>query len=318
MRYDGTAAINGATQWQAGEWEDLTYHWDIYHPILGWTNLPGYKSTDDIPFEVTINSQGLRGTREYAKESPDGIQRILVFGDSMVFGEEVDDHETVPAILETKMTGVEVLNLGVHGYGLGQVALRLEEEGFALEPDLVVVIYLTYGFLRDRLPNFFHSKPTFQLEEGALRIANVPVPEFSREPWVVRHSYALAWMWGWSNQRKPITSRRLVDQLAVASAIFDRIQASCSDRGVPLTVVHITAWHTLSRVDTDAVERERIAVIRRMLRKRDVDFLDLFPVLHEQHLQFGSELVAPHGHWNARGNQRVAEALRDWLEGAAD
>lgn len=64
MRYDGTAAINGVTQWQTAEWENLTYHWDIYHPILGWTNLPGYKSTDDIPFEVTINSQGLRGTRE--------------------------------------------------------------------------------------------------------------------------------------------------------------------------------------------------------------------------------------------------------------
>ena len=308
-RYDGTAAINGVTQWQTAEWGDLTYHWDIYHPLLGWTNLPGYKSTDDIPFEVTINSQGLRGAREYAKEPPDGIRRILVFGDSTVFGEEVDDHESVPAILETKMTGVEVLNLGVHGYGVGQAALRLEEEGFALEPDLVVVVYLTYGFLRDRLLNFFHAKPTFQLEEGALRIANVPVPEFSREPWIVRHSYAVAWMWGRSIQRKPITSRSLRDQLALTSAILDRIQASCSDRGVALTLVHITAWHTLERVDTDAVERRRIPLIRRMLRERDVDFLDLFPFLHEQYLQFGSELVAPHGHWNARGNRLIADQI---------
>ncbi len=308
-RYDETAAIRGVTQWQTAEWENMIYRWDIYHPIRGWTNLPGYKSTDDVPFKVTINSQGLRGTREYAKQPPNGIQRVLVLGDSTVFGEEVDDDETVPAILETKMTGVEVLNLGVHGYGMGQVALRLEEEGLALEPDLVVVIYLDYDFLRDPLPDFFHAKPTFQLEEGALRIANVPVPEFSREPWVVRHSYAVAWIWGWSNRLKPISSRRLADQLAVTSAILDRMQASCSERGVPLTLVHITAWHTLSRFDADAVERWRLARIRTMLRTRDVDFLDLFPFLREQYLQFGSELVASHGHWNALGNRLIADQI---------
>jgi hypothetical protein len=308
-RYDGTAAIKGVTQWQTAGWEDLTYHWDIYHPVLGWTNLPGYKSTGDVPFEVTINSQGLRGTREYAEQPPDGIQRILVFGDSTIFGEEVDDHESVPAILETRMTGVEVLNFGVHGYGMGQVALRLEEEGFALEPDLVVVVYLDYDFLRDRLPNFFHAKPTFQLEDGALRVANVPVPEFSREPWVVRHSYAVAWLWGLNNRLKPISSKRLADQLAVTSAILDRIQTNCSERGVPLTLVHITAWHTLLQFDADAVERWRLAQIRGMLQNRDVDFLDLFPYLREQYLQFGSELVASQGHWNARGNRLIADQI---------
>jgi hypothetical protein len=308
-RYEGTAAINGVTQWQAAEWGDLTYHWDIYHPVLGWTNLPGYEGTDDIPFEVTINSQGLRGTKEYAKQPPDGIQRILVFGDSTVFGEEVDDVETIPAYLETRMTAVEVLNLGVHGYGVGQTALHIERDGFAFEPDRVVVVYLSYGFLRDRLPNFFHAKPTFELQEGALLIANVPVPEFSREPWLVRHSYSAAWMWGWNNRRKPMLSRRLSDQLAVTSAILDRIQENCDQRGVPLTLVHISAWHTLSQIDTDAVERERLALIRKTLRERDVDFLDLFPFLHEQYKQFGSELVATHGHWNARGNQLIADRI---------
>ena len=40
----------------------------------------------------------------------------------------MDDDETIPFFLERSLQGAEVLNFGVHGFGLGQMMLRLERE----------------------------------------------------------------------------------------------------------------------------------------------------------------------------------------------
>jgi hypothetical protein len=313
MRYDDTSAITGIAAWKTASWKDLTYHWDVYHPTLGWTNLPNYRSTDDAPFEITINSQGLRGEREYPSRAPQGLKRVLVFGDSSVFGEEVDDDESLPAALERAMKNVEVLNFGVHGYGMGQVALRLEDEGFALNPDHVVVVYLTYDFVRDPSPDFVHPKPVFQLEEGALRISNLPVPEYSRQPWLVRSSFAAAWIWGQSKRLKPMTTRGMGEELAVTAAILDRVLEMCNERGVPVTLVHISDAPTLSALHTQPGERGRIALIRKMLRARDIPLLDLFDYLDNLYMGRGRELVAPLGHWAAEGNELIAKKIAVYL-----
>ena len=52
---------------------------------------------------------------EVPEPKPDGVMRVLVFGDSLTFGDEVTDDETYVAHLQTMLPGTEVLNLGVHG-----------------------------------------------------------------------------------------------------------------------------------------------------------------------------------------------------------
>ena len=307
------AAITGVAVWKTAAWQDLTYHWDVYHPTLGWTNLPNYRSNDDVPFEITINSQGLRAKREYPRRAPPGLKRILVFGDSSVFGEEVDDHESLPAALERAMEDVEVLNFGVHGYGMGQAALRLEEEGFALNPDHVVVVYLTYDFVRDPSPDFLHSKPVFQLDDGSLRITNVPVPEYSRRPWVVRHSYAAAWVWGRSKRLKPTTALGMAEGLAVTSAILDRVIEKCGEREIPVTLVHIADAPTISALHVQSGERQRIESIREMLRERDAPLLDLFEYLDDLFIRRAREVTAPNGHWAGEGNELIAKKIAAFL-----
>ena len=100
IRFDAPESLSGITEWQNAQWGSLTYNWDTYHPRLGWTNLPGYRSGPRIPFEVTINSKGLRALREYTPGPSPGRKRILIFGDSSVFGEEVDDDQTLSVHLE--------------------------------------------------------------------------------------------------------------------------------------------------------------------------------------------------------------------------
>jgi hypothetical protein len=307
FRHDSTAAITGVTGWQLYASEDLVYAWDTYHPLLGWTNAPGYRSDERVPYSVTINGQGLRASREYAALPPPAQRRIAFFGDSMVFGEEVDDDQTVPFHLERALAQSEILNFGVHGYGLGQMALRLEEEGFAFEPDHVVIGYLTYDLLRDPLTQYVHAKPAFRVENGRLVVDNVPVPRDSGLAFWARHSFAGAWLW---QRIERLRQRDSLDEaLEVAAALLARIRAACVERDVPVTLVHLIDGYTLERMERSTDERLQVDRIRRKLAEAGIDFLDLADFLEDRHAEIGPSLLAPRGHWTGEGNRLIAEQI---------
>ena len=100
-----------------------------FDPVLGWTNRPGSASPDGA---LHFNALGLRGTREYAPETPAGVLRVVACGESFTLGDEVADGETWTARLEELLPGLEVLNLGVGGYGTDQALLRLRAMAGAL------------------------------------------------------------------------------------------------------------------------------------------------------------------------------------------
>ena len=58
----------------------------------------------------------------------EGITRLMVMGDSFVFGSEVDDADCWPSILELSNKNKEVLNAGVAGYGLDQAFCFLKKQ----------------------------------------------------------------------------------------------------------------------------------------------------------------------------------------------
>lgn len=316
--HDDVAEITGVTEWRAGRWEGLTYHWDRYHPRLGWTNEPGYTSDDRVPFRVTINAQGLRGTREHDPAAAEGTTRVLLLGDSCAFGEEVHDEQTVARYLERRTFGLEVLNFGVHGYGLGQMVLRLEEEGLRFAPDHVVVLLLVPGDLdRDVRAEYVHPKPVFGVDAaGKLTITNVPVPEASRQPWWQRHSYVAAYLFA-----RPVDTAaidRIGDLLEVTHALLDRLEHTCREHGIRLTVAPIVTAGPLDRMKEDGGEtRELLDLIRTSLRRREgLDVLDLVPTLERAYAEHGALLVAPHRHWTGPGNCILADALAAHLEEA--
>lgn len=90
-------------------------------------------------------SYGFRG-REYPAAKPDGVFRVLVLGDSMVFGSGVRPDETIPAhmerILNQKqgMAVYHVLNFGRVGYSVMDLLPLYDQTARLFSPDLVVLI----------------------------------------------------------------------------------------------------------------------------------------------------------------------------------
>lgn len=308
VRYEKVERITGVAQWSRSSWKTLTYYWDKYHPTFGWTNVPNYESDERVPFELTINSQGLRSDRDYALSPSGEITRIAVFGDSCVFGEEVDDNQTLTYYLESHLQDVQCLNFGVHGYGLGQMSLRLEKKGFSFYPDhVVIVLLLPYDVLRTPTSQFLHNKPTFRLDEGKLVLFNVPVPEASRQPWLLRKSFVAAWMFGRPAETcEPQTNSEVVE---ISQKILKRIHKKCESRGIALTVVNMIVADTLKQAESNPRVLHSVDYMRQAFAAMEIDMLDLTYMLKNVFKRHGKKMVAPLGHWTGKGNCLIAESI---------
>lgn len=114
-------------------------------PVRGWILLPGrtaFQRTRDYGVAVTINDKGLRDRPHEYMPSP-GVFRIVVLGDSFMEAYQVTLEESLPYLLQERLAvrGVEVVNLGVGGYGTIQAYLALREEGLRYQPDLVILAF---------------------------------------------------------------------------------------------------------------------------------------------------------------------------------
>lgn len=117
----------------------------IPHPILGWVLKPGVSYHNrmlEATVRVTYNSKGWRDV-EHAMDAPHGAFRALVLGDSFMEAYSVELNEALHKRLEEfarqRGADLEVINLGVGGYGTLQEYLAFQELGPLYQPQLVLL-----------------------------------------------------------------------------------------------------------------------------------------------------------------------------------
>lgn len=114
------------------------------HPTRGWANRPGARGVHqelDFRVDVTVSPKATRGKDFDAQ--PDGRrQRIMLVGDSALFGSGVSDQDCLAAQLQAVLgPGVEIINLSALAYSTVQELLWLRETGLGWKPDLVVLAF---------------------------------------------------------------------------------------------------------------------------------------------------------------------------------
>lgn len=91
-----------------------------------------------------INSHGFRD-RERTYDTPAGMRRVLLLGDSMTEAMQVPLADTFATLVESELRGrglpVEVLNAGVAGYGPDNTLLFFRAEGVRYGADVVVLMF---------------------------------------------------------------------------------------------------------------------------------------------------------------------------------
>ena len=143
---------------------------------LGWApleNITGVHQLSGLSVQVHQNQYGLRGPDDMQLNKSPGKKRILVFGDSYVwgFGASQTDIFSAP---EVHGTNEEIVNFGVSGYGTDQEYLLYQLRGTNIPADEVVVALTPYNDIANNLASeqYSYLKPYFTLENGQLILHN--------------------------------------------------------------------------------------------------------------------------------------------------
>lgn len=118
-------------------------------------NRPGFRG-NYAGVLVSINSMGHRG-HDFPQSKATNEFRVLLLGDSVTFGQAVEQHQTFSSHLETLLNAkrttsyYRVINAGVPGFNTADESNYLRASGDALDPDFVIVTYVH----NDTVPSAF-------------------------------------------------------------------------------------------------------------------------------------------------------------------
>ncbi len=108
-------------------------------PTFGWVHIPDSRGRHRKPLaydvNYTIDALGHRVT-----DGDYNLPKVLILGDSLTFGQGVEDSEAYPAILQGRLPDYKVVNGGVSAWGTTQSLLQLEQQ-FQENDDIQLVIY---------------------------------------------------------------------------------------------------------------------------------------------------------------------------------
>lgn len=286
-----------------------------YDSIVGWKLIPNTRRMyrdEAQPYQIEISSQGLRDV-EHSRSKPTGVFRIVVMGDSFVFGAGgVEPQDRFSDLLGRSARDLEVINMGVPGYSTDQEFLTLKDKGLAYHPDLVLLCL----FVNDFDENFAIWNASIGRPKGYFsRRGNELVfhaPEVSALHRLTERSYALALSeraWAKLDPRsrtqrsKPVMGRG--EEIETFKLLLRKTRDMCRAAGAEFVAVYIPFQQQSRR---DAI-REVLDELVRTDRLRTLDLTDYLKRADAKSPAYFRNDV----HLNERGNEAVSVALKDYL-----
>lgn len=187
---DRVAALYG--EWRKDcRWRRLCFQHD---DDLGWRFIPEQHAR--LPhhggfYVHRTNGAGLRSDKDYPDEKASGRTRIVVLGDSYTAGDGVSNGKRFSDLIEQRHPHMDTINLGLPGAGPDQQLLLMEQMGLKYRPDLLVWCVTCENIRRLGCRSWpalewstgrmcYRAKPYMTLEDGELRVHNVPTPRGMR------------------------------------------------------------------------------------------------------------------------------------------
>lgn len=309
--------------------------WTEHHPSLGWYHQKNKTAFLPLPngqkAEIHTNSIGLRGTREYTLQKPDGIRRIAVLGDSFAFGWGVQDHESFSARIEAQDPSLEVLNFGVPGYGVDQILVAFRTLARGYHPENVLITLFAEDFWRATraFADTGHAKPYFRLDSsGKLQLQNVPVPppltlRTNQFPDLIEYSpieKMLVKTRTYKLLRRGMLrlgkNLRLLDadseeEWLLGRVILKQLIEEVQKSGAQVFIVLLPPDRWIRSDSKEALYKSLLG----FAKKEGVPLLDLTPEFRQaaEHSSLTDYYIEGDWHWTAKGHALAADAIVHFL-----
>lgn len=264
---------------------------------------------------VRTNSAGMRGVREYTLDPQPGVHRVLMLGDSFVFGFGVEDDEVVSAVLEDRLNAAsapgqrfEVINLAVSGFGQAEELVTLRARGLRYRPQTVVLFYFDNDIGNNAVARLFEPIG----EEGVRPTGNVYLPGVKTQEWL----YAIApvrWLFEHSQAWNLIRNR--LSSLVQASLLRQEGLREFDDLDPESVALTRALLRELVKEAAAAGARSIVVIIPHRKNRSNFPMTAQEVAAMGAQLMDGREFLTPQdfyrrdGHWRAAGHRKVAERL---------
>jgi len=256
----------------------------------------GWVSNRSMP---GVNAQGFRDPRDLVEPLDDGSQmvRVMMLGDSFVWGVGVGPDATIPRLLEGELgEDYQVFSLAVPGWGVDQMYLAYRRYARVLDPRQVIVVFIDDDV--DRVLEAWRpweglAKPCLVVRDDRL------LPRVS-SGWWERNANKLLW-------RSALLGNLLrqvflsSDAVPVVRHAFAAMAAEAADHGRSLTLVRIPLRDGRKR-------RPSILAVDRFAGSQDVKTLEAVDWM-EATATWKDRLYLEDGHLSPEGNRLIAQRL---------
>jgi len=253
-----------------------------------------YPENSPHAYAVVSNSDGFRGHRELSETEP--RRRILVSGDSFVFGLGVAESERLTEVLEAMEPAWRVDNAGMVGFGVDLMIRSLEHILPREHPDVVVLAVYTDDFRRMRpyYAGIGFPIPKFELVGSTLVTRPFAYPSSFARLRIVQALYDIYWTRLRNRNRYDLHDALLARYLTLAKQFAFR----------PFIAF------LPGKLDTSE-DRARRGYLRKWSATHGVGYLDLTGPIYQAGV--ATTYIQNNWHWNATGHRVAARALHDFL-----
>jgi hypothetical protein len=166
-------------------------------PDISYTLIPNHKYKRS---NIKADKYGFRGEPSPEISKSAGVFRIVLIGDSIVFGVRTPSDKTIGSVLQKRLDEIvipgvkrfEVINLGMPGHNINQYAAVLKKYGMRYSPDLVIAGITISNDLEGRQARFLgnghlYLEPTASFD--GVNISHALPPRFIRSLYIWRYLY---------------------------------------------------------------------------------------------------------------------------------
>jgi len=277
--------------------------------VLGWKHRPHlnrerFNSNGEL-WLIRTNASGYRTGASWAKHA---ARRILILGDSFVFGQGINVEDRFDTRLFEKHPDWSFMNLGVMGYGTDQEFIAGREYFDDLGAGDMLILFTYFNDYVDILRQKFagRSRPWFSYNNGEL-IEHSPVIGLRDQ--LRDKSYILSKIFRvWERNLYNYTFEDVKQGLTLYKAIVLSETEKLSEKGISVVIVH---------------HGEQILYNSKQLNRQLFQniFTDLCATSNVNCVSLDKFLPMPpnediflkDGHWNKYGHEIVANVLHEHL-----
>jgi len=285
-----------------------------------------------------LNSRGYKDL-EFSEQKRPGRYRIVAIGDSQTYG-AVPYGDSYMTLLENILQSIngetEILNLGIPQAGPVDYLSVLADEGFSLNPDMVLLHFNIFddfknGGTRRKLYSF--SAAASWINGHIARIIKPDGVIFGAGPY--REGYPLrsdeAYLQLLIDAHGTVFKKNNApfnDDFRSSFDYISRICRACKKRNIALAVIIIPAdlqlypylqkkaLAALNAAEDDYDFKIPNRMLGAELVKRGIPYLDLMDYFLTDTQKAGKTVTQGNDpHWNRSGSRTAAEAVSSWLAG---